>query len=99
VTSYTTFVGDGHAQYYGADGYTIISPAKYDTLTIADFLDKDHFIQELRVHQQGGSDYHAFCTMAAATGISKRTMDMQAMTCTYYDIADNIILVEQIPTA
>ncbi len=89
----------GHAQYCGADRYTITSLAKYDTLSIAAQTDKDHFVQELRVHQQGGSDYMTFCRMAAASGISKRTMDMQAMTCTYYDTADNPVIIEQIPTA
>ncbi len=53
MTSYTTFVGDGHAQYYGVDGYTIASPAKYDAISIAAQTDKDHFIKELKVHQQG----------------------------------------------
>lgn len=98
VRSYTTFVADGHAEYQGDDDYTITSPAKYPSLEINTTTDKEWFIANLKLHQQWGSDYMTFCQHAAQAGIIKRVIDMDEMTCTYYDHEDNKVLVEIIPS-
>lgn len=97
VTAYSIFVSDGHAEYHGNDD-TIISLAKYDTLDINTTTDKEWFTANLKLHQQWGSDYMAFCQHAAQSGISKRVIEMKDMTCTYYDTDDNKVLVEIIPS-
>ncbi len=97
VTAYSIFVSDGHAEYHGNDD-TIISPAKYDTLDINTTTDKAWFIANLKLHQQGGSDYMTFCQHAAQAGITKRVIVMDTMTCTYYDTNDQAIIVETIPS-
>lgn len=98
VRSYTTWVADGHADYYGDDAQSIHSDAKYDQLTINDTSDRDSFLHDLKLHQQWWTDYMTFCRDAANAGISKRVMDMQAMTCSYYDSRDTVILEETIPS-
>ena len=41
VHKYDIFVHDGHGEYTGADGDTLVSPPKYDTLTVADTSDAE----------------------------------------------------------
>lgn len=97
VTHYDTYVTDGHTDYYGKDDYTISTMAKYDKLAIAPTCDPDTFKADLKAHQQGKTDYPTFCNDCAKSGIEKWVMDMQQMTCSYYDIAGNEILVEVVP--
>ena len=98
ILSYNTYVSDGHAEYYGANGYHISSEAKYDNLVIANNCSKEQFITDLKAHQQGNTDYITFCNDAAKSGIEKWNMDLQKMLCTYYDKAGNKILAEQVPS-
>lgn len=97
VTYYETFVKDGHTVFSGANGYTTTSPAKYDTLTIADNSNKEQFKADLKAHQQGETDYPTFIKLSASLGVEKWAVSMEQMTCTYYDKAGNQILVEEIP--
>lgn len=97
VTFYETFVTDGHTDYYGANNYKTISPAKYETLTIAEISNADQFKVDLKAHQQGKTDYLTFIGMCATIGIEKWKVYMENMTCVYYDKAGNEILIEQIP--
>ena|ERR1700753_2724181 len=99
VESYATYVSDGHTLYQGAGEHTQLSPARYESKEISDKSDGDKFKQQLKAHQQGKTDYPTFCNDCAATGIEKWVVDMSLMTCTYFDIAGNEILVEQIPQA
>ncbi len=55
------------------------------------------FKQYLKIHQQGQTDYLTFCKHSAETGVEKWTVDLLEMTCTYYDKAGNIMLMEEIP--
>lgn len=97
VTSYTTYVSDGHAEYQGKDNYTTSSPAKYAPLTIAEQSQPKEFKARLKAHQQGQSDYLTFCNECAQLGVDKWVVVMSEMTCTYYDKAGNELLVEVIP--
>ncbi len=98
VIGYATFVTDGQAVYYGRDGYQIQSDPKYATLLIADKSNHDQFKKGLKEHQQGKIDYLTFCSMCANEGIEKWVVEMDKMTCSYYDKAGNEMLVEIIPT-
>ncbi|PWG79575.1 DUF1398 domain-containing protein [Pararcticibacter amylolyticus] len=97
VTHYEAYVSDGHLDYHGGDGHTATMPAKYDPLVIADVPDMEQFKSELKAHQEGKTDYLAFIRMCAATGIVKWEINMEEMTCTYFDKAGNAVLVEEIP--
>jgi len=97
VTSYETFVTDGHTDYYGVNDYKTISPAKYETLHIAEVSQRDQFKADMEAHQHGKTDYSTFCNDCAKSGIEKWAVCMNKMTCTYYDKAGNEILVEEIP--
>lgn len=97
VKKYDTFVSDGHALFFGNDNYQIQSEPKYSKLNVANISDKERFKHFLKSHQRGQTDYAAFCNHAAGTGVEKWTVDMNLMTCTYYDKANTKMLEEQIP--
>ena len=99
VLKYETFVSDGHTDFFGINDYRTSSPAKYDALKISEPSKADQFKPDLKAHQQGKADFLTFCKDCAQSGIEKWTVDMDKMTCTYYDKAGNAILVEIVPTS
>jgi len=97
VTHYEAYVTDGHIDYHGGDDYTAKVPAKYNPLTVADTVKNEEFRAELIAHQQGKTDFLTFIKLCANYGIEKWEICMDKMTCTYFDKAGNVILVEEIP--
>ena len=97
VTHYEAYVTDGHIDYHGANNYTAKVPAKYNPLEIANVSKAEEFKAVLVDHQQGKTDFLTFIKMCAAFGIEKWAISMDQMTCSYYDKAENEILVEEIP--
>ena len=97
VTSYETYVIDGHTDYFGENDYKTSSSAHYEALNLGDVSNAEQFKADLKAHQQGKTDYPTFCNDCAKSGIEKWAVCMNKMTCTYYDTAGNDILVEQIP--
>ncbi|MDF0692968.1 DUF1398 domain-containing protein [Aquirufa ecclesiirivi] len=97
VSHYEAYVADGHIEYHGTDNYIIRAPAKYEPMNIEEIPQIEVFKSELIVHQQGKTDFLTFIQMCASTGIEKWAIDMDQMTCTYFDKAGNEVLVEKIP--
>jgi len=97
VTGYETWVYDNHTEYFGKNDYQTKSLPKYENLIIADSSNSEKFIQYLKNHQHGETNYVTFCRQCAETGIEKWFVSLDEMTCTYYDNAGNEILVEKIP--
>lgn len=97
VTHYDAYVTDGHINYYGANGFTAVVPAKYEPLEIAEISQSETFKAELLAHQQGKTDFLTFIKMCATCGIEKWSVSMDLMTCTYYDKVGNEMLTEKIP--
>ncbi|PZF71248.1 DUF1398 domain-containing protein [Taibaiella soli] len=99
VTGFETWVKDSHTEYLGSNNYRTASNAMYEPLAIADASDKNTFAERLKIHQQGQTDYMTFCNDCAATGVEKWIVDLDKMTCTYFDKAGNEVLMEPIPAA
>ena len=99
VTEYVTFVRDGHTVFFGEEDFSIQSEEKYDPMLVAANTDKEKFLHYLKDHQQGLTDFLTFCKRAAETGVDRWDVDMNDMTCTYYNKGGQKILVENIPTA
>lgn len=97
VESFKTWVKDSHTEYFGENEYSTKSQPKYTDLKIEDEVDKERFIQQLKSHQKGETDYMKFCKDCAETGIEKWIVDLDQFTCIYYDKAGNEILTEEIP--
>ena len=98
VTAFETWVFDSHTNYFGINDFQTKSKPKYDNLTIASNSDKDKFSQYLKIHQKGETDYFTFCNHCAETGIEKWIVDLDKMTCIYYDKAEKEILIENVPS-
>ena len=98
VIHYEAYVSDGHIDYHGYNDYTVKVLAKYTSLVVVDSTDSELFKIELKAHQQGKTDYFTFCKDCAENGIEKWIVNLDEMTCIYYDKIGNEILVEQIPT-
>ena len=97
VTSFETFVSDNHTDYYGKDNYFTSSQGFSETLPIANSSDIEQFKSDLKSHQQGHTDYMTFLKDCTKSGIEKWIVVMDKMTCSYYDINGNEMLVEKIP--
>ncbi|MFC5683327.1 DUF1398 domain-containing protein [Flavobacterium sp. MAHUQ-51] len=97
VKGYDTIVTDGRVSYYGDNDFEVSLEKKYDAIPISTVANKERFIEFLVMHQDGQTDYSTFCQHAAICGIAKWRVDIIEMTCTYYDNANNPILIEKIP--
>lgn len=51
----------------------------------------------LKRNQKGESDFITFCREVAGVGIYKWIVDLENMTCNYYDKQENMIISEIIP--
>lgn len=96
VTSYTTYVGNGHTDYNGIN-YSLQLRQRNEVLDVSDKSDVEKFRFFLKEHQDGRIDYSAFCKQSAKAGVERWTVDMEAMTCTYYNKSGVEMLVEKIP--
>jgi uncharacterized protein YbcV (DUF1398 family) len=99
VRSYEHFVSDGHIIYFGISGFTLTAPSKWDVVSIAPKGEKEKLAHEIRIHQDGKTDYLHFCRQAAESGVEKWVVDMQKMACTYYDLSGGELITEPIPDA
>lgn len=97
VAHYNSYVEDGHIDYFGDNHHQITVPAKYDKLSIADQCNIEAFKADLAAHQLGKTSFLAFCNDCANSGVERWSIDLNKMTCIYYDKAGNIVLVEKIP--
>jgi uncharacterized protein YbcV (DUF1398 family) len=99
VKSFTTYVSDGRTEYHSVDGNSVQSSGMYGELVIADETNIGEFKDDLAMHQDGQTGYYRFCQDCARSGIEKWVVDLNDMTCIYYDKAGAEILVEEIPMA
>jgi uncharacterized protein YbcV (DUF1398 family) len=97
VRSYQHYVSDGHINYHGSNGFTLLADAKWPPVDVASRGKEDALKHALSIHQAGQTDYLAFCRQAAEAGVAYWTVDMQQMNCTYYDKAGRTMLTEYIP--
>jgi len=98
VSVYKVSIADGGIDYFDNENNSITTRGKDDGVrSISGIINLDPFKTRLKLHQQGGTDYHTFCNDCAENGVEGWKMDLNAMACTYFDTEDNDILVEQIP--
>ena len=96
VDKYDSFITDGHSEYFGRGGHTVVSPPVHEKLTIAETSNRESFLKHLDLHNQGKTNYLEMSTGLADSGIEKWTFDTNKMTIAYYDKGGNEILVEAI---
>lgn len=97
VSTFETFVGDGSVIYKGNDGYEVSGVQQYAPILVYGIVNPEKFLSDLRNHQQGNTDFFQFCKDCADSGVHKWIVDLNAKTCTYYDLAGTAIFEEKIP--
>lgn len=97
VTGYETRVSDGNTIYFGAGNFQIQSGPKYGSIPVAEKSNRIKFLENLKAHQRGATDFPTFRVDSAKFGIEKWVADLSAMTCTYFDKAGTALVVESIP--
>jgi uncharacterized protein YbcV (DUF1398 family) len=98
VTSYETYVSDGHTVYLGENGQSVASKEKYSPLTISGNSNPEAFKADLKAHQMGKTDYPTFCADCAKSGVERWEVFLEQNTCTYFDKSGKEILQEIIPS-
>jgi uncharacterized protein YbcV (DUF1398 family) len=96
VERYDSYLADGHSEYFGHGGHTVISPAEHEVLPVAETGQRETFLDHLRRHERRESTYLDMSRGLAQSGIEKWTVDTVRMTMTFYDKAGRQMLVEQI---
>jgi uncharacterized protein YbcV (DUF1398 family) len=98
VAGYEHFVSDGRIRYFGVDGFSLSTQAKWTPIEVALMADAEKLKQSLIIHQQGQTDYMTFCKQSADAGVEKWVVDMLQMRCIYYDKANNEMVAETVPS-
>jgi uncharacterized protein YbcV (DUF1398 family) len=94
VRTYDSYLTDGHSEYFGADGQTLIGPAFHDVFVVARTCEREQFLEYMRRVDQGGVGYEEMSKTLAEYGVEKWTFDTDALTITYRDRAGVVLLTE-----
>lgn len=98
VSHYTAYISDGNTDYFDEDNQMATTRGKDDGIrSVSGTVNLESFIKRLKLHQQGETDYLTFCNDCAENGIEGWKMNLNAMTCTYFDQKGNDVLLEHIP--
>ena len=93
----TVNVQTGQVSYQASDGQVLTSTGYQATSPVAEQADQEQFVQILRNHQAGQTDFPTFCEETAQAGLYKWVIDLEQMTCSYLDLADQVVFVEAVP--
>lgn len=83
--------------FRGANGHLVPAENMGPAVPVAERADGSLLRTHISAHRRGESDYPTLCVQAGSAGVAKWTSDLHAMTCTYFDRAGRILLVEPIP--
>lgn len=96
IVANTVNIKEGQATYLTVEGQEVELPA-YQVEAVAEKVDEDYFIQQLRKHQNQETDFPTFCQNTAASGIYKWDVDLLVKTCSYFDLENKLVYTEAIP--
>ena len=91
-----SFIADGHSEYFGTGGETVITPPAHEVLAIAATSSRDGLLEQLALHNAGKTSYVEMSKGLARSGVAKWSFDTTALTITYYDRAGNELLAEAV---
>jgi uncharacterized protein YbcV (DUF1398 family) len=91
-----SFIADGHSEYFGTDGETVVAPPSHAVLAVAATGSRAGLAEHLARHGRGETSYVEMSAGLADSGVEKWTFDTSALTIAYYDTAGNELLVEAV---
>ena len=71
VERYDSFLADGHSEYFGQGGQTVVSPPVHEVLPVAATGLRDTFLQHLGRHERRETTYLEMSRGLAHSGIEK----------------------------
>jgi len=96
VVRFDSSVTDGHSEFFGADGHSVVSSAHHELLHVADVSDRGAFLNHLRDHGDGETSYVEISTGLAQSGVEKWFTDTTALTMAYCPREGIVRLVDDI---
>lgn len=97
VQTYDHLLATGANLFRDANGHLVPAENMGPAVPVAERADEALLRTHIAAHQRGESNYPTLCAQAGSAGVAKWTSDLHAMTCTYFDRAGRILLVEPIP--
>ncbi|HEM6117623.1 TPA: DUF1398 family protein [Streptococcus suis] len=94
----TVNIQSGQVVYHSKTGQVIEKAGYQVSVPVAEQFDKEQFVTILRNHQAGQTDFSTFCQETAESGIYKWVTDLEAMTCSYVDKAEQPVFMETMPS-
>ena len=91
-----SFIADGHSEYFGTAGETVVTPPSHAVLAIAATSSRAGLAEHLARHGRGETSYVEMSAGLAASGVEKWTFDTSALTIAYYDKDGNELLTEAV---
>ncbi|WP_394405164.1 DUF1398 domain-containing protein [Streptococcus sp. 20-1249] len=89
---------DSGCVFYTSDSHVLQTEGVRAQIAVATEADKVQVQSNLARHQAGQSDFQTFCDDMARAGIYKWIIDLETMTCSYYDKNEEIVISEVIPS-
>jgi uncharacterized protein YbcV (DUF1398 family) len=96
VGRYDSYLADGHSEYFGQGGHSVVTPPVHEVLPVSENGQRETFLQHLRRHERRETTYLEMSRGLAQSGIEKWTVDTGRMTMTFYDKSGREMLSEQI---
>lgn len=88
----------GIITYYSMTGDCIEDIGVHVDIEIPLKSKSEYAIHALRDNQKGTTTFPDFCKAVAYAGVYKWIVDLEAMTCTYYDKLDHCVILEEVPS-
>lgn len=97
ITINTVDIQNGTTVYTHQSGEQITDKGVKSTVPISHHTDKEQLQESLKQHQIGETDFPSFCDEMARGGIYKWHISIDAGTCAYVNLKNEIVIVERIP--
>ncbi|HTD02261.1 DUF1398 family protein [Undibacterium sp.] len=97
VVSYTTYISDGHSEYFDENGDKLASEAIHDSYEISHEANDVAARRAIELHGCKVTDYLSFSKQLAEAGVCKWAMNPIAMTCTFYSMSSDQMSIDNIP--
>jgi|GEM_PF-2473740 hypothetical protein len=72
---YDSFLTNGHSEYYGKDEYKVVSQPTHEIFTIAKDCNRENFLHQLNLYEQGKTNYFGISKGVTESGIEKWTFN------------------------
>lgn len=89
---------NGVVAYEHQEGEQIIVQSAAVDVPIPAVSSSTTALDVLKRHQAGETDFLTFCREIAGAGVYKWVSDMEKMTCSYYNLHNDAVVVENIPS-